>query len=310
VFYIDHRSSPITDHQRSTIPHHHRSSPINDHRSSPIITDHHRSPPIITDHHRSSPIITDHHRSLPIITEHYRALPITEHYRSPTTLHRKNKIQNKKSIRFDAALNWEDEDRRIAHGVEVRRERQQREKQRKMVRAEEARRVLEVVDILRERGRLQAVVAVCNNFFIRTLLSYFLSEVDLQGDLNTLDQRLDAFQGPNRVIMYRDLNETALEFLGALFVVEAFVREFFPASIVSSESEPDPFHEYYEGLVGAVVDGNDDEQHALANARNLANAVAQQDLNQDNAPDEDGAEGNENWDDAAAAVVAPSNYLV
>jgi hypothetical protein len=301
VFYIDHRSSPINDQRSPIITDHHRSTTTDHHRSSPITTDHHRSSPIITDHHRSSPIITDHHRSSPSITEHYR---------SPTTLHRKNKIQNKKSIRFDAALNWEDEDRRIAHGVEVRRERQQREKQRKMVRAEEARRVLEVVDILRERGRLQAVVAVCNNSFIRTLLSYFLSEVDLQGDLNTLDQRLDAFQDPNRVIMYRDLNETALEFLGALFVVEAFVREFFPASIVSSESEPDPFHEYYEGLVGAVVDGNDDEQHALANARNLANAVAQQDLNQDNAPDEDGAEGNENWDDAAAAVVAPSNYLV
>jgi hypothetical protein len=70
---------------------------------------------------------------------------------------------NKKSISFDAALNWEDEDRRTAHGVEVRRERKQRKKERKRVRAEEARRVLETFAILRETGRLQAVVAVWSN---------------------------------------------------------------------------------------------------------------------------------------------------
>lgn len=68
-----------------------------------------------------------------------------------STLHRNNK-----SIRFDALLNLEDEDQRTAHAVEERRERKQRKKQRKMVRAEQDRRVLEAFTILQGREEFRA----------------------------------------------------------------------------------------------------------------------------------------------------------
>jgi hypothetical protein len=46
-------------------------------------------------------------------------------------------LRNNETIRFYNALNWEDQDQRTAHGVEVRRERKQRKKQRKKSQAEE-----------------------------------------------------------------------------------------------------------------------------------------------------------------------------
>jgi hypothetical protein len=221
--------------------------------------------------------------------------------------------RNNKSIRFDTALNWEDEDRRTAHGVEVRRERKQRKKERKMARDQEERRVREAFAILRETGRLQAINVLWNKMPFRHNLSLFLSEAGVHGDIHTLDQQLDAFQDPNSVFRHRDLNENALDYLGFLTSHAVFAREFFPASIVSSSSEDttESMHDMVQGLLqDEQAVGNGDEQHAAANAENLANAAAPPDLNQGNDPNEDGAAGNENGDGAAAAAAAPENDVV
>jgi hypothetical protein len=78
----------------------------------------------------------------------------------------------------------------------------------------------------------------------------------------------------------------------------------FPASIVSSESEsePGPFPEHYEALIGELTRGNDDEQHAAAVTENLANTASLQDFNQDNGPGDYGGAENENRDDTAATA--------
>jgi hypothetical protein len=200
--------------------------------------------------------------------------------------------RNNKSIRFDAALNWEDEDRRTAHGVEVRRERKQRKKQRKMFRAQEIQRVHAASTILRETGKVQAVFAVWRNVVIRSQLTLFLSEAGVPGDIYTLDQQMTAFQDPKRVFRRRDLNGNALAYLKIITSLPEFMLEYFPASIISSSSSEES---------SGTESFNRDELHAAANADDLANAAARQDLNQDNAPNEDGAEGNENGNDAAAA---------
>jgi hypothetical protein len=231
---------------------------------------------------------------LPLYIEHRSKITPSWMTKMASTLQRKNKIPNKKNISFDTALNWEDEAKRTAHGVEVRRERKQRKKQRKMLRAEEERRVHEALAILRERGRLQAVIAVWGNIFIRNQLSLFLSEAGVDGDINTLDQRLDAFQDPSRVFLHRDLNENALDYLRVFTFHDAFVLEFFPAFIVSSSevsSGTESFNRDFTAALEDLAAGSDDDQHAAANPDNLA--AAPQDLNLGNDPNEDGAEGNE-----------------
>lgn len=214
------------------------------------------------------------------------------------TLHRNSKS---KSIRFDTALNWEDEDQRTAHGVEVRRERKQRKKERRMFRNQQEERVLETFTVLQDRGRLQAVNDVWNDIVVRAQITSFLSAAGAHGD--TLDQQLDVFQDPNRGFQYRHLTLTALRFLRLLALDEVFVHEFFPAAIASSSSEgsTDSFHERIADMYREGVVGNGNEQDAAANAGNLANDAAPQDLNQDNDPDVDVGEGNENGDDAAGA---------
>jgi hypothetical protein len=159
---------------------------------------------------------------------------------------------NNKTFRFDSALDWEQEDRKTANGVEVRRERKQRKKQRKMNQEEQRRRPGQTFAFLQDRGRHEDVIGVCEaNFAFRFNLIGFLTYVTDIGGL--LEDQLITFRDPDRGFHLQGLDESAMQLLVTLTGIHAFARVFFPPAIISASSSDSD----------AAADNNDKEQVAL-----------------------------------------------
>jgi hypothetical protein len=168
--------------------------------------------------------------------------------------------QNNKIFRFDSALNWEEEDQRTARGIEARRGRKQRKKQRKMIREEQLLRLGRTFAILQDRGQHEAVIGLlcADRLIFRWNLIGFLSTVtDIGGPLldqwmalmdsaslltqvgaigDTLEEQLNAFRDPARGFQLQGLNPTPLSYLKMLAFYPGFAQMFFPATIISASS--------------------------------------------------------------------------
>jgi hypothetical protein len=176
-------------------------------------------------------------------------------------------LRNNKTVHFDTALNWEDEDQRTAQGVEVWRIRKQRKKERKMIQNQVKTRTFQTYSILQQTGTIEQIQDVCRNDVFCNNLSWFLTEAG--ANEATWDLQLRAFRNHNRGFRLRDLNENGMEYLKILAAHSVFTDEFFARSIVSS-SDNDSFGERYMQDQQDLMAGDNDDPQDAAVAGNAA----------------------------------------
>ena len=144
-----------------------------------------------------------------------------------------------KIVRFDGAVDWEEEDRRAARGFKSRRKRKE---SKEMADRNHQARVRAVVEILYQHGHSTSLVALAQHSrpvqrMLDAFLDYFIDEND--DDLVT---RLKAFRNlPLNDIRDRQTEATdAIVF--ALLAIDGFFntfRAYIPATVLSSSEDDD-----------------------------------------------------------------------
>jgi len=148
-----------------------------------------------------------------------------------------NNVTKKKEVRFDCSVVWEEEDRRTAHGFQLRREQKKRKQMEDRNRQNKIEATVHIMHQQRRSTRLVALAHQDTN--VHGLLGIILNNLNVPED-DAIAMRLTTFRNMplNSIRLNGDIEALIIALYGTSAFFDTF-RTYLPSTVVTSSEDDD-----------------------------------------------------------------------